>query len=71
MYILSVLTKEITGERLVFSDLVTKAGKVVIPHLLFVHALSGCDTVSATFGQGKTRLKRLLGTKTDITVKNE
>ena len=41
-------------------DLVTKAGEVVIPHLLFVHAWSGCDTVSATFGQGKTSLLKKL-----------
>ena len=30
--------EEIAEEKLVFSDLVTKAGEVVIPHLLFVHA---------------------------------
>ena len=24
-------------------------------HLLFVHAWSGCDTVSATFGKGKAK----------------
>ena len=25
-------------------------------HLLFVHAWSGCDTVSSVFGKGKTKL---------------
>ena len=34
-------------------DLVNKAGKVVIPHILFIHAWSGCDTTSATYGHGK------------------
>jgi len=29
---------------------------VVTSHLLFVHALTGCDTTSATFGQRKTSL---------------
>ena len=37
-------------------DLVNKAGKVVIPHILFIHAWSGCDTTSATYGHGKTIL---------------
>ena len=37
-------------------DLVTKVGGVVKAHLLFIHAWSGCDTTSATFGQGKTLL---------------
>ena len=37
-------------------DLVTKAGKVLASNLLFIHAWSGCDTTSATFGQGKTSL---------------
>ncbi len=40
--------------------LVMKAGEAVIPHLLFVHAWSGCDTVSAIFGQGKTNLLKKL-----------
>ena len=33
--------------------LVTNAGKVIISHLIFVHAWSGCDTTSATFDKGK------------------
>lgn len=37
-------------------DLVSKTGEVVTTHLLFIHAWSGCDTTSATFGQGKTSL---------------
>ena len=39
-------------------DLVTKAGDVITSHLLFLHAWSGCDTTSATFGQGKTSLMK-------------
>ena len=42
------------------NDLVTDAGKVVITHLIFVHAWSGCDTTSATFGQGKASLLKKL-----------
>ena len=34
-------------------DLIAKAGTLVTSHLLFIHAWSGCDTTSATFGQGK------------------
>ena len=37
-------------------DVIVEVGDVVQAHLLFVHAWSGCDTTSATFGQGKTAL---------------
>ena len=37
-------------------DLVNNAGKEVTSHLLFIHAWSGCDTTSATYGHGKTSL---------------
>ena len=37
-------------------DLVATLGGVIKAQLLFVHAWSGCDTTSATFGQGKTTL---------------
>ena len=37
-------------------DVATKAGNIVTSHLLFTHTWSGCDTTSATFGQGKTSL---------------
>lgn len=37
-------------------DLVNKAGEVLTSHLLFIHAWSGCDTTSATYGHGKTSL---------------
>ena len=33
---------------------------LVVSHILFVHAQSGCDTTSATFGQGKTDLLKQL-----------
>ena len=46
------------------SDLITKAGHVLKSHLLFLHAWSGCDTTSATFGHGKTSLlKRIKESK--------
>ncbi|XP_065911780.1 uncharacterized protein [Dysidea avara] len=37
-------------------DLISKAGNIVTSQLLFIHAWTGCDTTSATFGQGKTNL---------------
>ena len=37
-------------------DLIANAGELLTSHILFVHAWSGCDTTSATFGQGKTFL---------------
>ena len=36
--------------------LISKAGKTVISHLLFIHVWTGCDTTSATFGHGKENL---------------
>ena len=36
--------------------MVAKAGTLIVSHLLFLHAWSGCDSISATFGQGKTSL---------------
>ena len=31
-------------------DLIAKAGTLVTSHLLFIHAWSGCDNTTATFG---------------------
>ena len=42
------------------SDLVGQAGPIVTSFLLFLHAWSGCDTTSATFGQGKVGLMKKL-----------
>ena len=36
--------------------LIANAGELLTSHILFVHAWNGCDTTSATFGQGKTFL---------------
>ena len=45
-------------------DLVTKAGQVITSHLLFLHAWTGCNATSATFGHGKTSLlKRIKASK--------
>ena len=42
-------------------DIVASVDPVVKRHILFAHAWSGCDTTSATYGQGKTAiLKRLI-----------
>ena len=37
-------------------DVVNKTGEALSSHILFIDAWSGCDTTSATFGQGKTTL---------------
>jgi len=42
------------------SDLVGQAGPIVTLYLLFLHAWSGCDITSATFGQGKIGLIKKL-----------
>ena len=39
-------------------DLRATAGKSLTSHIHFIHAWSGCDTTSATFGQGRTFLPK-------------
>ena len=57
IYFLSKAGKKLKIWRI--SDLVGQAGPMVTSHL-FLHAWSGCDTTSATFGQGKVSfMKRL------------
>ena len=46
-------------------DMVAKARTLVVSHLLFLHAWSGCDSASATFGQGKTCLIKKTSTIQD------
>ena len=47
-------------------DLVTKAHKEVISNILFLHAWSGCDTTSATYGHGKTSLLKKITSSKDL-----
>ena len=47
-------------------DLNAKAGETIISHLLFLHAWSGCDTTSATYGQGKTSLLKKIKESNEI-----
>ena len=62
VYFLSEVKKSMMVWKI--SDLITKAGHVLKSHLLFLHAWSGCDTTSATFGHGKTSLlKRIKESK--------
>ncbi len=41
-------------------DIITSCGEVVVPHRLFIHAWSGCDTTSATYNQGKSALLKMV-----------
>ena len=47
-------------------DLISKAGKLLTSHLLFIHAWSGCDTTSATFGMGKTNLVKNIQSSEEV-----
>ena len=51
LYILSETEKKIS-QRWKISDIATSHENAIINHILFIHAWSGCDTTSATFGQG-------------------
>ncbi len=48
------------------SNLITKAGGFITSHLLFIHAWSGCDTTSATFGHGKTNLLKKIQVSKEV-----
>ena len=50
------------------SNLVGQAGPIVTSYLLFLHAWSGCDTTSATFGQGNEEVKTVKGCANDCRV---
>ena len=47
-------------------DLISKAGKMLTSHLLFINAWSGCDTTSATFGMGKTNLVKKIQSSEEV-----
>lgn len=47
-------------------NLISKAGKLLTSHLLFIHAWSGCDTTSATFGMGKTILVKKIQSSEEV-----
>ena len=47
-------------------DIAANAGAGLVSYIIFVHAWSGCDTTSATFGQGKTGLLKKLKESPDI-----
>ena len=47
-------------------DIVFKTGEMLSSHILFIHAWSGCDTTSATFGQGKTTLMKKIKESQEI-----
>ena len=48
------------------SDLIAKACGLVTSHLLFIHAWSGCDTTTATFGHGKTNLLKKIQVSKEV-----
>ena len=64
IYFLSEAGKNLNIWRI--SDLVEQAGPIVTSYLLFLHAWSGCDTTSATFGQGKIGLMKKLKQSNDV-----
>ena len=66
IYFLSKAGKKLKIWRI--SDLVGQAGPMVTSHLLFLHAWSGCDTTSATFGQGKVSLMKRLKQSEEIQI---
>ena len=64
VYFLSEVKKNMMAWKI--CDLVTKVGQVITSHLLFLHAWTGCDTTSATFGHGKTSLLKRIEESKEI-----
>lgn len=46
--------------------MIAKAGTVVTSHFLAIHAWSVCDTTSATFGLGKTKLMEMIQASKEV-----
>ena len=64
IYFLSEARKDLKIWRI--CDLVGQAGPIVTSYLPFLHAWSGCDTASATFGQGKVWLMKKIKQSKDV-----
>ena len=54
LYMLTDVSKKRESERSIWKieNLVEACGDIITSHILFIHAWSGCDTTSATYGQG-------------------
>ena len=54
LYTLTDVSKKRESERNIWKieDLVKACGDIITSHILFIHAWSGCDTTSDTYGQG-------------------
>ena len=54
LYMLADASRKGEGEKSIWKieDLVESCGDIIIRHILFIHAYSGCDTTSAIYGQG-------------------
>ena len=66
VYFLSEPKKSQRKSLQVWSDLISKAGKTVTSHLLFINAWTGCDTTSATFGHGKANLLKKIQVSEEV-----
>ena len=48
------------------SEIFRSIGSIVARHILFIHAWSGCDTTSVTFGQGKLVILKKLESSEEL-----
>ena len=47
-------------------DIMESVGLEIVKNILFIHAWSGCDTTSATYGQGKVALLKHIRNKPEV-----
>ena len=68
IYFLSYATKKSkTGLQMFrIREIMESIGQKIVKNILFLHAWSGCDITSATFGQGKVALLKHAKSKEDI-----
>ena len=64
IYFLSEARKDLKIWRI--SDIVGQAGPIVTSYVSFLHAWSGCDTTSETFGQGEVCLMKKIKQSKDV-----
>ena len=60
------LVSERSSSRYNIRELIEQMHPIVLKHILFIHALGGCDSTSAIFGKGKTSILLKLQSSAEI-----
>ena len=68
IYLFSEAAKRSKAGQQMFSiqDIISSMAAVTLKNLLFIHSWSGCDTTSATFGQGKGLILKKMSSSQEL-----